>query len=163
MKFDNQLRHAVRIVDAYHGGMPLHTWLKDFFRDHKQMGSRDRRLLSTMAYGFYRLGHAVANLPVDQRILAGLFLCNDEPNDLLGHFHPGWEATAPLAEKIIFFQQQPEGAGFRLGDIFPWKDELSTDIDHEAFCLSFLRQPDLFLRIRPGYETAVREKLTPFP
>jgi 16S rRNA (cytosine967-C5)-methyltransferase len=163
VKFDNQLRHAVRIVDAYHGGMPLHTWLKDFFRDHKQMGARDRRLLSTMAYSFYRLGHTVADLPVDQRILAGLFLCNDEPNDLLGHFHPGWDATAPLAEKIAFFRLQPEGAGFRLADIFPWKDELSADIDHEAFCLSFLRQPDLFLRIRPGYENAVREKLTAIP
>jgi 16S rRNA (cytosine967-C5)-methyltransferase len=163
VKFDNQLRHAVRIVDAYHGGMPLHTWLKDFFRDHKQMGSRDRRLLSTMAYGFYRLGHAVADMPADQRILAGLFLCNDQPNDLLGHFRPGWDATAPLAEKIAFFRLQPEGAGFRLADIFPWKDELSADIDHEAFCLSFLRQPDLFLRIRPGYETAVREKLTSIP
>jgi 16S rRNA (cytosine967-C5)-methyltransferase len=163
VKFDNQLRHAVRIVDAYHGGIPLHTWLKDFFRDHKQMGSRDRRLMSTMVYGFYRLGHSLRQLPPDLRILAGLFLCNDEPNDLLGHFRAGWDATAPLVEKITFFVQQPEGAGFRPTDIFPWKDDLSPGIDHEAFCLSFLRQPDLFLRIRPGHETAVREKLTPFP
>ncbi|HVW58794.1 MAG TPA: hypothetical protein VHC48_02120, partial [Puia sp.] len=36
-------------------------------------------------------------------------------------------------------------------------------IDHYAFCLSFLRQPDLFLRIRPGYEQTVKARLTEVP
>jgi 16S rRNA (cytosine967-C5)-methyltransferase len=163
VKFDNQLRHAVRIIESYHGGMPLHTWLKEFFRDNKQMGARDRRLLSTMIYGFYRLGHALPASPADERILAGLFLCGEDLNELLQYFRPGWDAAAPLAEKIAFFRQQPEGAGFLPTDIFPWKDQLSADIDHEDFCLSFLRQPDLFLRIRPGYETAVLKELTRLP
>src|SRR6202011_2409646 len=47
----------------------------------------------------------------------------------------------------------------RSSDLFPWKDELSEGIDHTAFCLSFLRQPDLFLRIRPGHEKALLDKL----
>ena len=47
--------------------------------------------------------------------------------------------------------RKPEGANFCLTDIFPWKDELSAGIDHEAFCLSFLRQPDLdCCRTTPG-------------
>ncbi|HWB92201.1 MAG TPA: hypothetical protein VG605_10120 [Puia sp.] len=160
MKFDNQLRYAVQIIETYKGDMPLHVWLKDYFRLNKQMGSRDRRQLSTLVYGFYRLGHAVRTMPIKDRLLAGLFLCNDQPGELLAHFRPGWtgKAAAPLTEKIGFYQAQPEGAGFRLTDIFPWKEELSPSIDHEAFCLSFLRQPDLFLRIRPGNETAVRQK-----
>jgi 16S rRNA (cytosine967-C5)-methyltransferase len=176
--FDNQLRHATAIVSAYQGGTPLHTWLKDFFRDNKQMGSRDRRLLSNMVYGFYRLGHALRELPVEERLLTGLFLCNDNPQDLLQYFKPDWNAriTRPLPEKIAFYQgyphhgrnldkhpdprqDQPSDTGFNVTDIFPWKKELSEDIDHEAFCLSFLRQPDLFLRIRPGYEAAVRQRL----
>ena len=152
MKFDNQLRHAVGIIDAYPGTFPLHGWLKDFFRANKQMGSRDRRLLSSMAYGFYRLGHAARHLSVADRILAGLFLCNDQPNDLLHHFRPDWDPITPLAEKLV-------ATGIRLTDIFPWAEELSPDIDHEAFCLSFLLQPDLFLRIRPGYEPQVRKAI----
>ncbi|HTI89005.1 MAG TPA: hypothetical protein VL727_00385 [Puia sp.] len=161
MKFDNQLRYALQIIDTYQGEMPLYAWLKSYFRDNKQMGSRDRRLLGTLVYGFYRLGHAVKELSVGDRILAGLFLCNDQPSEFLQYFRPEYDekAALPLGEKIAFFQTQPAGAGFRVTDIFPWKEELSAGIDHEAFCLSFLRQPDLFLRIRPGQEQAVRQKL----
>jgi 16S rRNA (cytosine967-C5)-methyltransferase len=161
VKFDNQLRYALQIIDTYQGEMPLYAWLKSYFRDNKQMGSRDRRLLSTLVYGFYRLGHAVKSLSVEDRILAGLFLCNDQPSEFLQYFRPEYDekAALPLTEKISFFQTQPAGASFRVTDIFPWRDELSAGIDHEAFCLSFLRQPDLFLRIRPGQEQTVRQKL----
>jgi 16S rRNA (cytosine967-C5)-methyltransferase len=155
MKFDNQLRYATTILTSYQGGTPLHTWLKDFFRQHKQMGSRDRKTVSNMVYAFYRLGHAVRGLPVDQRILLGLFLVHDQPGELLEYFRPEWNphASRPLEEKIAFVQQA--GVDFTPAEIFPWKDELSEGIDHHAFCLSFLRQPDLFLRIRPGYEQQV--------
>jgi 16S rRNA (cytosine967-C5)-methyltransferase len=165
VKFDNQLRHATQITLAYKGGMPLHAWLKNFFREHRQMGSRDRKLLATLVYGFYRLGHAVKDLPPEERILAGLFLCQDGPHELLQYFHPDWNEKAglPLEEKIVFYQGQPAGTAFRIEDIFPWKSELSEGIDHRAFCLSFLRQPDLFLRIRPSYQQSVLAKLTPVP
>ncbi len=161
MKFDNQLRHATGIIEAYHGDQPLHIWLKDFFRANKQMGSRDRKELSALVYSFYRLGHAIRQLPADKRLLAALFICIDKSNELLQHFHPDWneKIALPIRDKIAFLQTQPAGAAFHLTDIFPWKDELSANIDHEAFCLSFLRQPDLFLRIRPGHEQAVRAKL----
>jgi 16S rRNA (cytosine967-C5)-methyltransferase len=145
--------------------MPLHAWLKSFFRDNKQMGSRDRKLLSTLVYGYYRLGHAIRSMPTDERIITALFLCGAGPGDFLQYFREDWNEriTLPQPEKIAFFQSQPEGADFRITDIFPWKDELSPGIDHEAFCLSFLRQPDLFLRIRPGYQQVVLEKLAAVP
>jgi 16S rRNA (cytosine967-C5)-methyltransferase len=113
-----------------------------------------------MVYGHYRLGHALKTHSPEKRIIAGLFLCQDQPLELLDYFNPGLneQVTLPLTEKIACYQATPDGAGFQPEAIFPWKDELSPGIDHEAFCLSFLRQPDLFLRIRPGHETAVRQK-----
>jgi 16S rRNA (cytosine967-C5)-methyltransferase len=36
---------------------------------------------------------------------------------------------------------------------------LSRGIDHVSLCRSFFIQPDLFLRIRPGHESLVRQKL----
>jgi 16S rRNA (cytosine967-C5)-methyltransferase len=152
VRFDNQLRHATRIIETYHGDQPLHVWLKDFFRANKQMGARDRRQLSTLVYGFYRLGHSLRNLPIPDRLLAGLYICNDKPSDLLSHFRPDWDPQSPLSEKI-------EQTALCVTDIFPWREELSPAIDHQAFCLSFLRQPDLFIRIRPGHEKAVLLKL----
>src|SRR6185312_6397924 len=100
MIFDNQLRYAIEIIGTYKGEIPLHVWLKDYFRAHRQMGSRDRRQLGDLVYSFYRLGHAQRRLPVKERLLAGLYLCTDHPSDLLRHFHPGWDPTAPVAEKL---------------------------------------------------------------
>ena len=175
MKFDNQLRYASTIIGSYRGEMPLHTWLKDFFRQHKQMGSKDRKLVGNLVYGFYRLGHAVRKMPVDERLLLGLFLCNEIPSEFLQYFRPEWNerAARPLEEKIALVNtlsgsegsrgsdDPSTGTKFRITDIFPWKEELSAGIDHYAYCLSFLRQPDLFLRIRPGHGKGVLEKLAP--
>ena len=154
MKFDNQLRYATEIIDAYKGETPLHAWLKDYFRANKQMGSRDRKQLSALVYSFYRLGHAANHLKVKDRLITGLFLCTNQPSELLGHFNKEYnDAIAkPVEEKLA-------ATDIAVIDIFPWKDELSPSVDAEAFCLSFLRQPDLFLRIRPGQENAVRTKL----
>ncbi|HEV2355852.1 MAG TPA: Fmu (Sun) domain-containing protein, partial [Puia sp.] len=165
MRFDNQLRYATRIIETYRGEIPLAAWLKDFFRANKQMGSRDRKDLRALVYGFYRLGHSLPELPVPDRLLAGYFLCNAEPAPVLQHFQPGWNANirSPLREKIVFLQSEAAGASFHPTDIFPWRDEISPEIGHDAFYLSFLRQPDLFLRIRPGHKEGVLRKLGSAP
>jgi 16S rRNA (cytosine967-C5)-methyltransferase len=49
--------------------------------------------------------------------------------------------------------------GFEYSKIFPWEHLLSKGIDKEAFAISFLTQPDLFLRVRPGKKSVVQDKL----
>jgi 16S rRNA (cytosine967-C5)-methyltransferase len=46
-----------------------------------------------------------------------------------------------------------------LEKIFPWKEKLSEGISYDAFNRSFLIQPALFIRLRPGKEEAVMQKL----
>jgi 16S rRNA (cytosine967-C5)-methyltransferase len=53
------------------------------------------------------------------------------------------------------FIQQPEFTN----TIFPWTTELSPGINKEEFPLSHLQQPELFLRLRPGKEAGVKQKL----
>src|SRR6185437_9011537 len=159
MKFDNLLRYAVRVIDAYSGEKPLHIWLKEFFRANSQMGSRDRKLVSEMVYCFYRLGHSLKNIPVHERILSGLFLCNETPIQTLQYLVPEWNKAIDrtLEDKIRLLQEKyPD---FSTEQIFPWQDLLSEGIDHRQFCLSFLKKPDLFIRVRAGKEQTVSEKL----
>ncbi|MDP4131186.1 MAG: methyltransferase domain-containing protein [Bacteroidota bacterium] len=159
MKFDNLLRYAVRIIDAYSGEKPLHIWLKEFFRANPQMGSRDRKLVSEMVYCFYRLGHSLKNIPVHERILSGLFLCNETPMEALQYLIPEWNEAIDrtLEDKIRLLQEKyPD---FSIEQIFPWQNLLSEGIDHRQFCLSFLKKPDLFIRVRAGKEQTVSEKL----
>ncbi len=159
MKFDNLLRYAVRILSDYSGEPPLQAWLKTFFRGNPQMGSRDRKQVSEMVYCFFRLGHSLKNISTEERILAGLFLSNYKKEQILEHLRPEWHARMeiPVEEKLKIVRSAfPD---FDILDIFPWKNHLSAGVEHRAFCLSFLVKPKLFIRIRPGFENAVSEKL----
>lgn len=100
--------------------MPLKHYLQQYFSQHKKHGSKDRKQISHLCYSYYRLGHALKELSVEERLEAAI--------------------NAPTV-------------------VFPWKDLLSEGIDAEAFEQSFLQQPDLFIRIRPGHEKKVLQKL----
>ncbi|HEY4154049.1 MAG TPA: Fmu (Sun) domain-containing protein [Puia sp.] len=159
MMFDNLLRYAVRIVDAYSGEKPLHVWLKEFFRANPQMGSRDRKLVSEMVYCFYRLGRSLPEAGSGERILAGMFLCNQRGMQALEFLAPDWNAAIemPVEEKVQILKKK--FPGFSIDQIFPFKDLLSAGVDPAAYCLSFLKKPELFIRIRKGKEAVVRKKL----
>ncbi|HEX4851276.1 MAG TPA: hypothetical protein VFV08_10735, partial [Puia sp.] len=90
MKYDNQLRLASQIVGSFRGEMPLHNWLKGYFRANKQMGSRDRKQIAELVYCYYRMGHGWKEIDIKERILQGIFLCHKNPNEILEYFKPNW-------------------------------------------------------------------------
>jgi 16S rRNA (cytosine967-C5)-methyltransferase len=78
---------------------------------------------------------------------------------MLNSFKPGWNDAIqlPLTEKLEFIKD--ETGISPLIQIFPWQHALSNGIDAALFNQSFLVQPELFLRIRPGKESLVLSKL----
>jgi 16S rRNA (cytosine967-C5)-methyltransferase len=68
---------------------------------------------------------------------------------------PEWLSSVTLdtKAKLSFLHADQEALS-----VFPWIDELSETIDHRLFGNSFLVQPDLFVRVRPGYES-IKNKL----
>ncbi|HYF31389.1 MAG TPA: Fmu (Sun) domain-containing protein [Chitinophagaceae bacterium] len=159
LKHFSHLNTAVQLLEQYRGEMPFSIFAKSFFAQHKKYGSKDRKRIAHLCYCYFRLGQSLQTLPKEERVLTGLFLCSAHPDELLQHARPEWNAQigSTIDEKISVLNQS--GIHFSIQDIFPWKSELSEGIDHEAFCRSFLVQPDLFLRLRPGQESNVREKL----
>ena len=159
MKHFSHLNTAVELIEQYKREAPFSIFLRSFFTQHKKYGSRDRKTIANCCYCYFRLGHALPDFPIEDKILIGLFLCDHRHNELLQHFKPGWDAQIQLSidEKISILNN--ENIPFAIEDIFPWKDLLSEGIDHAQFCRSFLIQPDLFLRLRPGHEPTVKNKL----
>lgn len=147
---------AATIIQHYDGNTPLNDYLKKYFALHKKYGSRDRRQITHLCYCYYRLGLAEMALETEERILLALFLCSNDPHEIISELRPEWKEniTDPLQEKL-----QLLGYPFSVENIFPWQDELSEGIDATAFTLSHLTQPDLFLRVRPGYKKQVIQKL----
>src|SRR5690348_4248940 len=100
MKHFSHLNTAVQLIEQYKGELPFSVFIKSFFAQHKKFGSKDRKAISNFCYSFFRLGHALRSLPVEERILTGAFLCNQLPVELL---KPGWKPEASIDEKISMF------------------------------------------------------------
>jgi 16S rRNA (cytosine967-C5)-methyltransferase len=153
-RYHSYLNSAKTILREYKGGEPLASFLRKYFAADKKYGSNDRKLISHLCYCFFRLGKADPDLPVEERIALGLFLCSTEPNKILEALKPEWneKINLPLQEKLL-------SVNYQLSSVLPWKDELSNGIEFEKFCESFFTQPDLFIRIRPHHAEAVLLKL----
>ena len=154
MRYHSYLNSAKTIIDSYRGDVPFAAFLKKYFNAHKKYGGKDRKQIAALCYNFYRLGKALPQLPVEEKIIVAVFLCEEKSNEFLQFHKPEWNEiiTKPLAEKITI-------TGFAAEDVFPWAEELSSGIDAELFRHSFFKQPDLFLRIRPGNKETVVKKL----
>lgn len=160
-RIHSYLNSAVKAINKYDGKEPFSSSIKKFFAAGKKSGSTDRKHISHLCYCYFRLGKAVMNLPAEERILTGLFLCSSESNEVLKAIRPSWndKVMASLEEKSLMLQAANPRDQFSISDVFPWKDELGEGIDHNKFCESFFIQPDLFARIRPGHTEKVLLKL----
>lgn len=147
MRSYSYINTVKKIVEKYDGSIPLTSWLKQFFKTDKKFGSKDRKEISHACYCYYRLGNAFANVEIEEKILIGLFLCSDISNKILEEQKQDWNQWVSLTvdKKINFVAAHNE-----IDKIFPFRKELSNEIDKNAFHLSFLHQPHLFLRVRPG-------------
>lgn len=157
-RFHSYLNSTVQILSEYDGKSPFSLFIKKFFNRHKKFGSRDRWLISDYCFFYFRLGKALPDLSMEERILTGIFLCAEAPNNMLATHKPEWNevANAELTEKCALL-----GISYQelLGEMFPWSEELSDSIDWEKYTRSFFSKPDVFLRIRPGREQSVRLRL----
>ncbi|MGL6266359.1 MAG: Fmu (Sun) domain-containing protein, partial [Chitinophagaceae bacterium] len=153
------LSAAEQILAHYEGLEPFPVFIKAFFRDNKKFGSRDRKEISGFCYSYFRLGKAMPDLPIRERILMGHLLCTQGQNDLLAEVKPEWKSAFEftVSEKISFLQNSyPD---LTISSIFPFHEELSKDLKINTFILSHFSQPDLFLRLRPRKSLEIVKKL----
>jgi 16S rRNA (cytosine967-C5)-methyltransferase len=151
-RWENYIASAEKIIVHYDGSLPLHHFLKGFFKQHPYMGSRDRRQISQLVYQYYRSGQLwKEEKNIAERILLGTFLCEKEGSELLLFFRPDLheKGALPLEEKLAFLGVTD------VTTAFPFTGELSPAIDSAAFSRSFFIQPDLFIRTRHNKQAAI--------
>jgi len=157
MSFANRyIETAEKIIISYDGKLPLQHHLKQFFAADKKYGSKDRKAIAHACYCYFRLGQLKAET-INEKIRLGIFLCTDQPGNWKDIFEAEWIdnwSNDPDA-KLRFTITESS-----LQEIFPLQDELSLQLSKEAFTLSHLVQPDLYLRIRPGRKDKIISALT---
>jgi len=128
-------QHIERITGSYDGSLPLPHFLKDYYKQYPILGSRDRRMLSEMAFCWYRSAKWVdESLPLKEKIEAALHIC---------------EADEKMIKRLF------PTSGFDINNIklnenngFPFNISLSEGITKNDWLQSTLKQPRLFIRAR---------------
>lgn len=128
-------QHIQAIIESYNGGVPLTHYLKNYYRLHPKLGSRDRKILSEMAYCWYRCEKGLDSaLSFEEKIQASLALCGSSQKYIQPFLNADMKATIDLPK------------------LFPFELKLSEGIEKGAWLASMLVQPDLFIRIRKDRE-----------
>lgn len=145
---------AEKIIGDYTGAEPFHHHLRNFFKEYKKAGSKDRKQISHLCYTCFRIGRASVDRPFRERLIAALMLCEPQSvylEELIKEF-PGKFEEVLYNQRIEAVQKLfPE---FNVDLIFPFEEELSEGLDKHSYAMSFLNQPDLHVRLRPGKNVA---------
>jgi len=146
----------------------LHHYLKNHFRQNKQLGSRDRKIISSGCdrkiissgcYDYYRYALLLPNRSVEEQ-LALSFSITNEKNLLSDYLSEKYQIAKnesnSLSERLEFIRKQD---GITPDVAFSFLDLLSKEIDKEAFAASMFQQPLVWIRIRKGFEKSVLDEL----
>src|SRR5258705_6987179 len=111
------LNNSKKIIDQYNGEEPFASFLKKYFAQHKKYGSKDRKRITHLCYCYFRLGKSLLKIPVEERMLIGLFLCSFEANEILAALKPEWNEKVKqlVNEKYSTLNIQQS-----IFNVFPW-------------------------------------------
>lgn len=159
MREENRIRTVEKIIQEYRFDKPFSRYLGEYFKQNPQMGSKDRKESSNLAYCYFRLGKALHELSFEERLAVGGFLASSVTSPALLYLYEKFSFIQPAADldsRISFIQSRyPE---FNLSSIIPFEENLCTWVEKEQFFKSFLIQPDVFIRIRKNkVETVIKE------
>lgn len=157
--FYSYLNTAQTILSTYKFEQPFHVHLKSFFKRNKKYGSRDRKVISNLCFGFFRIGDAANDLSFQDQVIIGYFLTHEFDNGFLATLQPVWVDKIQLGIEEKLSIVQSIYSAFNLQHLFPGIENLSDGIDVKNILQHHFYQPDFFLRIRPRKRNLIEKKL----
>lgn len=158
--FFSYQKTASSILSLYNGREPFALYIKKFFKQQSKYGSRDRKIISDLCFGYFRMGKSSESYSIEERIQVGFYLTHTADNGYLNSFQPEWvfSINSSMADKFKFLESVlPK---FKSSLIFPFDTPLSEGLAINNFKYSHLQKPFIFIRVRPGRKIKVVEVLT---
>lgn len=157
-----RLKVISEVIASYDGGQPLHRYLASFFKSNPGFGSTDRKLYRRWIYAWFRLGRFATHLDFNKRALVAYFLVNGLNDELSVFLNESSGFQLPveelsLKERIIIVHAALGSDD--LGGVFPFQSQLTAGIDRIMLAESMLSQPNVFIRVKRGFESKVQNEL----
>lgn len=131
--------HIKALISSYNGSVPFAHFIRNYTRQHPKLGSRDRKILTTILYSWFRCSSGIVvpqgvAHPFEVQVLACLRACA-----VSGPTYDKLFAPFDIADNDVPLLQ-PEM-------LFPHPLPLSDGITQDQWLLSMTRQPQLFIRV----------------
>jgi len=139
-----RFRNLLQLLANYDGLLPLHHYLQDQFRKHKEWGSSDRRFYREYLYAWMRLGQA---FPVEnhaERLLLTAFLKNDAE-----HFNAWLPQLADSNKSADKTSANALFPAYRAENVFPCSEQISNRLDYTALVQHLQQVLPVYARILP--------------
>ena len=149
------LFHSEKIIATYKGELPLSHTLRNYTKQHKQLGSKDRKSIAHCVYSWFRCAKFLGTskrMLFEEQMHISLWLCKVTP---LIHLLPAYlQATFELgiSEKIKFASQNSIAIDLAIPSGFQ-AIELSEKISYASWVNSLFEQPLVFIRSIGPIET----------
>lgn len=158
MREQTIMNQITGIIAGFDFSVPLHHYLKNYFRRNKQLGSRDRKIISAGCFSYYRCAKLFSPCSEEEKVAYSFYLTG-EKNLLSEYLFKKYSLPEelPLSERLTALQKTTSVLSF--DDAFPFIRHLSEGIDANAFAGSLFQQPYVWIRIRNGYEKKVADEL----
>ena len=153
-------RSAIDIIETYQFNEPFSVFLKNHFRKHKKFGSKDRKSIADLCFGYFRIGQSAMSYPIQDQIIIGFYLAHSlDTGFLLG---PTPELSASIndaTEKKAALLQESYPA-FEASNIFVFREYLSSAMDDDAFNFSHLIKPLVYINRRHQSQSTLTKQLS---
>ncbi len=141
-------QHIETIIKQYQGAMPLAYYLKNYFKSYPKLGSRDRRMLSEMAYTWYRFSKGFdEKLAFRQKLDACLYLSESTNPHIIALLPEVYQNKQQLSRDERWQFLAHNDTMFQKHCLVSFIPALSPGITPFDWISSILIQPMLFIRV----------------
>ena len=77
-RHNSHISSAIKVIETAAPGEPLVHHLKKFFAADKKYGSKERKAIASLCYNYYRIGKALPEKMMEEKIIAAVCLFNYE-------------------------------------------------------------------------------------
>ena len=93
------------ILQGYNGQLAFHLYFTQLCQQHRQWGSKDRKIYKSICYAYFRLGYAVKNRPLQEGIAMAVEAMNVGFDHVsLNEVFPHHEWLSPQYESLNWLQ-----------------------------------------------------------
>ena len=139
-----RFRNLLQLLHAYDGNLPLHLFLQEQFRQHKEWGSSDRRFYREYLYASMRLGQAFPVEKHAERLALTAFLKND--TELFNAWLPNVTDNPAAAAATSAVDLFPD---YKAENVFPFSERISKRLDQAALIDHLQQVLPVYARILP--------------